>query len=360
MSSTQRRPRRVLVRVAVATTAVLVVGAATVAATGLGWSGDGGGETKGAMPPATATVTRQTLVDTQTETGKLSYGATATASARAGGTVTRLPDAGTVVSRGEELYRLDNKPVVLLYGPLPAYRALTANAEGEDVKQFEQNLAALGYTGFTVDEKYSSSTVSAVKKWQEDLGLDETGAVDLGRVVYAADRVRIDAHSASVGGAVQPGGAILTYSGTTRVVTVDLAVADQRLAKKDTTVQVTLPNSKPVTGRITNTRTVIELGDGGGDSETKIEVTVTVEDQNAVKELDQASVKVGFTAEERKDVLTVPVAALLALSEGGYGVQIVEGSSTRIIAVTTGLFASGRVEVSGDGLAEGITVGVPS
>jgi hypothetical protein len=56
----------------------------------------------------------------------------------------------------------------------------------------------------------------------------------------------------------------------------------------------------------------------------------------------------------------VPVAALLALREGGYGVQIVEGSTTRIVAVKTGLFSGGRVEVSGDGLAEGMTVGMPS
>ena len=76
--------------------------------------------------------------------------------------------------------------------------------------------------------------------------------------------------------------------------------------------------------------------------------------------LDQATVQVDFTASKRENVLTVPVAALLALSEGGYGVQVVEGGKTRIIAVETGLFADGRVEVSGDGLREGMTVGMPS
>jgi multidrug efflux system membrane fusion protein len=65
-------------------------------------------------------------------------------------------------------------------------------------------------------------------------------------------------------------------------------------------------------------------------------------------------------AGEREDVLTVPVAALLALREGGYGVEVVEGTSTRIVAVDTGLFAGGRVEVTGEGLTEGMTVGMPS
>jgi multidrug efflux system membrane fusion protein len=54
------------------------------------------------------------------------------------------------------------------------------------------------------------------------------------------------------------------------------------------------------------------------------------------------------------------VSALLALAEGGYGLQLVEGGGTRYIAVQTGLFADGRVEVSGSGLTAGMRVGVPS
>jgi len=48
------------------------------------------------------------------------------------------------------------------------------------------NLSALGYDGFTVDEEYTASTADAVREWQEDLDLPETGTVELGRVLYAA------------------------------------------------------------------------------------------------------------------------------------------------------------------------------
>jgi hypothetical protein len=54
------------------------------------------------------------------------------------------------------------------------------------------------------------------------------------------------------------------------------------------------------------------------------------------------------------------VAALLALAEGGYGVQVAEGDASRVLAVTTGLFADGRVEVTGTGLTEGTSVVVPT
>ncbi len=87
---------------------------------------------------------------------------------------------------------------------------------------------------------------------------------------------------------------------------------------------------------------------------------MTVTDQRALGDLREAPVDVALTAGRRADVLTVPVAALVALAEGGYGVQVVDGGTSRFVAVETGLFADGRVEVSGAGLAAGLTVGMPS
>ncbi|HEX2771284.1 MAG TPA: peptidoglycan-binding protein [Micromonosporaceae bacterium] len=341
----------------------VVAGAAAAAAIGFG--GASPGTASGSdLPPASATVARQTLVDTEKADGELGYGTTRTATGRLAGTITSMPAVGTVVKRGQVLYAVDNSKVVLLYGTLPAYRTLQDGVAGTDVKQFEQNLKALGYTGFTVDEDYTSGTADAVREWQEDLGLDQTGRVEHGRVVYASNAVRIDSHEAEVGDAAQPGQAVLTFTGTSRVVTVELDVDDQRLAKKGGTVAVTLPDGKRVNGTITNVETVISTsssagGNGQSEPETKIEVTIALADASAVSGLDQASVEVSFTASERKNVLTVPVAALLALSEGGYGVQVVEGTTTRVVAVQTGLFAGGRVEVSGDDIAEGMTVGMP-
>jgi peptidoglycan hydrolase-like protein with peptidoglycan-binding domain len=372
MSAGGRRRRRTG-RALVAVTAVLAAGAATVAATGsslglgagLGLRSDeASGSERSELPPATAQVTRQTLVDTETVSGELGYGDTTTVSGRLGGTVTWLPAVGATVKQGQALYRVDDSPVVLLYGALPAYRPLAPGVEGADVKQFEQNLRALGYTGFTVDDEYSDATADAVREWQDELGLAETGTVEPGRIVYASGAVRVDSRKASVGGQAQ--GDVLSYTGTARVVIVELDVDDQRMARTGATVSVTLPDGKSVAGKIAETETVVDTGSNsdspGADQEptTKLEVTVTVDDEKSLAGLDQASVDVGFTASEREDVLTVPVAALLALAEGGYGIQIVDGDTTRTVAVQTGLFAAGRVEVSGADVTEGLTVGVPS
>src|SRR5258708_21903788 len=108
--------------------ALLAIGAAGAAATGFDPSLEGGNRgatTGGGRPPATAKVTRQTLIDRQTRSGELGYGNATTVTGRLGGTLTALPATGSTIKRGQALYHIDNTPVVLLYGPLPVYRALS-------------------------------------------------------------------------------------------------------------------------------------------------------------------------------------------------------------------------------------------
>jgi peptidoglycan hydrolase-like protein with peptidoglycan-binding domain len=333
----------------------LTAGAAAVVVAGLPEAPE---QAEASAPPVTAVVERETLVDTETTDGELGYGETTSHASRLSGTVTGLAAEGATVRRGKALYRIDDDPVVLLYGSLPAYRTLSSGDTGRDVKQFEKNLWALGYRGFTVDRTYSSATASAVRDWQDDLGVAETGTVDPARIVYAPGAVRVAGRSAAPGTAAQPGTALLDTTGTGRVATVDLELEDQRLARKGATVRVTLPDGKEVAGKITDVETVVTPAEGQQEASTTLSVTIGFAGSPAG--LDQAAVTVAFTAATRPDVLTVPVAALLALAEGGYGLQIVDGAGTRIVAVETGLFADGRVEVSGGGIAAGQQVGMPS
>lgn len=80
-------------------------------------------KTQDAVLANTAEVTRQTLKDTETADGELAYGKTTTATNRAAGTITWLPECGAQVSRGQTLYQVNNLPTTLLYGALPAAQA---------------------------------------------------------------------------------------------------------------------------------------------------------------------------------------------------------------------------------------------
>ncbi|MDG4822196.1 peptidoglycan-binding domain-containing protein [Asanoa sp. WMMD1127] len=332
--------------------AVVAAGAAVAAAVGFGGD-DGSTAHAGDLPPTSAPVTRETLVATEEFDGQLGYGEPV-ALRGGGGMVTWLAAEGATVSRGKPIYRSDGAPVVLLYGPLPLWRPLAPGVAGPDVRQFEQNLAALGYDGFTVDDDYTGATADAVREWQDDLGVDETGTVT--DVAYAAGPIRIASHATEVG--APAGGTVLSYTGTTRLVTIDLPVGDRDLAVAGAAATVELPDGKTARGKVATVGAVATAAEPDGDP--TVQVTVTVADQKALGDLREAPVDLALTAESRADVLTVPVAALVALAEGGYGVQVLDGGAGRFLAVDTGLFAGGRVEVSGTGLTEGMTVGMPS
>ena len=59
-----------------------------------------------------------------------------------------------------------------------------------------------------------------------------------------------------------------------------------------------------------------------------------------------------------KGVLAVPVEAIVALAEGGFAVEVIDGATTHYVRVTLGAFADGMVEIDGD-VAEGQNVVVP-
>jgi peptidoglycan hydrolase-like protein with peptidoglycan-binding domain len=372
------RRRRLVVR--------LALGVGLVAAAGIGtWLWTDSASTESPPPEtgpvATAEVTRGTLTATETWDGTLGYGSPFTVTAQGAGsapgeeaesaspstTVTRLVDQGATVGRGDELYRVNEQPVMLLLGKIPMYRDLVPGASGPDVKQLEVNLAKLGYGGYTADAVYTSSTVEAVRDWQADIGALVTGVVSRGSVVFLPERGRVDGLRVDVGDPVSPGTEILDITGTEQLASLEVDVDDRDLVELDTEVTVALPDSTEVPGTVTSLN-VMEaepspgLAEGAAsaptDPVTEVEVTLA---EPAPKEFLGAPIDVVVGVEKRSDVLSVPINALLALAEGGYGLEIVrDDGTTEIIPVDTGLFADGRVEVSGPGIAEGTVVGVAS
>ncbi|ONI70401.1 hypothetical protein ALI144C_47970 [Actinosynnema sp. ALI-1.44] len=338
--------------------AVVVVGAGGVAAFGFGGT-DPAPPPAGGQPPSTAKVTSTTLTSTEKVAGTLGHG-TPNPLLRAGqGTVTWLPAAGEVITRGKTVYSVDDQPVPAFYGGIPLFRTLKPGVDGNDVKLVEENLQALGYKGFTVDNEFTSATATAVRRWQEDLGKPETGTVGPTDVAVVPGEVRVAELMAKVGGAAN--GQVMTYTPTTRTVTVKLDVAKQHLVSQGIPATVTLPDGKAVTGTVASVGSVAtaQPAQQGSSTTSTIEVVVTFADQTAAGRLDSAPVDVTLVSDKRENVLAVPVGALVALAEGGYGVQVLDGSTSKYVAVETGMFADGKVEVRGAGIAAGTVVGVP-
>jgi hypothetical protein len=133
-----------------------------------------------------------------------------------------------------------------------------------------------------------------------------------------------------------------------------------------------MPDGSAANGKVTEIGTVAtstsssSSGTGGAaggsssSSSSSSTVPVTITLSGKVKSAwDQAPVQVAMQSSKRDNILIAPVTALLALQEGGYAVEVVNGSSSKLVAVKTGLFAGGNVEVSGSGINAGTTVKVP-
>ncbi len=356
--------RRALAGVAL----LAVVAGGAVLAVAAGSSG-ASSTTSTTIPTASTAVRRTTLVERHEVDGTLGYGEARTVGTRATGTLTGRSDLGSVVDRNGVLYEVDGKPVRLLYGKVPAYRRLAQGVDpGADVLQLEQNLKETGLANGLIDKpdaKWDSATTAAVKRWQKSLGADQDGVVEDGEVVFAPGAVRVAGHEAETGAQLQPGGAVLEVTGTTRQIDVDLDARKQRLAHQGAKVEVELPDGTTVTGTITSVGTVARQessgedgGSGESDDDATIDVAVVLDDAGAGASLDGAPVKVRLTSQSRDNVLAVPVHALLALAEGGYAVEAADGSR-RLVKAETGLFSDGLVEVSGEGLSEGMKVVVP-
>lgn len=344
-----------------------------VAAYGSGASSPGASRT--GVEAGSVTVERRTLVDRDEVDGTLGYGATRQVVNRAQGTVTKLAPEGAVVERDGVLYQVDDRSVRLLYGDVPAYRRLAEGvSDGPDVHQLEANLEELGLAKGLISEPdatWDSATTAAVKRWEKSLGVERDGVVEDGEIAFLPGPARIADHKAEVGSLAQPGSAILAVTGTSRQVTVDLDARKQRLAQQGAKVEVELPGASVVVGTITTVGTVAHSDDrgadggagggggGNGDAKATLPVTVTLDDPEAAGSLDGAPVEVRLVRSSKEGVLAVPVNALLALAEGGYGVEVAGSPPRRLIRVETGLFSEGYVEVSGEGLSEGMKVVVP-
>lgn len=249
-------------------------------------------------------------------------------------------------------------------GDAPAGAASTGST-GADVRQFETNLAALGYTGFTVDDRYTAKTAAAVKRWQRHLGVPETGRVAVSDIVYTMGRIRIGRVGVRVG--AQASTEALGYTGGERRVTVEASAQDGVWAVRGTRVTVEVPGGEPVEGRVRSVSREMksaedEGSEGGGKAEGAQDATFTVTirllDQSAIGRVESAPVTVRYVSERKAGVLAVPVAALVALAEGGHGLERA-GADGGFVAVRTGLFAEGMAEVSGRGVRAGMKVRVP-
>ncbi|MFF5301841.1 hypothetical protein ACFY5F_20985 [Streptomyces sp. NPDC013161] len=205
------------------------------------------------------------------------------------------------------------------------------------------------------DGVLTGDLMAAIRRWQARVGMPATGVLGIGDLSVQTGAVRVGTVQAQSGDDAT--GDLMTVSSTTKKVSIPVDATQVGTMSQGDRVTVTLPDNSTARGTIdvvgSTAATDNSQGDTSGSAPAQLTVTVSVPDTGAVRKLTSAPVQVAFTSETHKGVLAVPVGALLALSEGGYAVQLPGG---RLLAVRTGMFAKGLVEVTGDGLTAGLKV----
>lgn len=317
------------------------------------------------------TVERRSLSSQAQVSGTLGYSGSYAIVNQASGTYTWLPGTGSVVKPGDVLYRVDAKPVFLLRGHTPAYRALSAGMSGADVRALNASLVELGYaTRAQLDpasDDFGWATKYALERLQQHLGVAQTGSLALGAAVFLPRAARITSVSATLGGAAAPG-PMGRATSTAREVVVSLDADQQGAIRAGDRVDITLADSRTTRGvvsRVGRVATASSADQGatpGSDAAPTVNVYVRPLHPRATGRLDQAPVQVAITTSTVRHALVVPVAALLARATGGYAVEVAgAGRARRLVPVRVGLFddANGLVQVSG-ALSGGQRVVIPA
>ena len=265
-----------------------------------------------------------------------------------------------------------SRPLYAMYGDTPAYRNMTVGLDGDDIGQLEQNLADLGFgdiEGFDVDGVFDEHTAAAVRRWQDETGQHVDGMVGTADVLFIAGPSQIGPWEQGIelGQELEVGKSLASLTvvetpvngelSTTQRVSADLPLGDRDLISVGIAVNVELPDDTDVAGTVTAVNPSPVLDEQTG--ENIVEVTILLSEPASPTWIG-ATVTVEITETLITDALVVPATALLALVEGGSAVEVLDADgSTRLVAVETGLFVDGDVEVISAELAAGMRVVVP-
>jgi hypothetical protein len=155
---------------------------------------------------------------------------------------------------------------------------------------------------------------------------------------------------------------------TAKVVTLQLTVDEVADVEGGTPVTIELPDETEATGKVFDVATeptAADEGAGGGgeDTEETFAVTVALDDPSMADAFESGTVDVTVEGSRTEDATAVPVIALLALSEGGYGVQVADETQPEghtLVPVEVGTLADDWAQVTGDGIEAGVEVVVPA
>lgn len=263
--------------------------------------------------------------------------------------------AGDEVSQGTTLYTVDLRPVVVAQGDVPAFRTIALGTEGPDVEQLQVMLGALGHYGGIADGRTGAGTVAAIKAWQRTLGVEATGEVGAGDVIYVPAlpmRVALDTEIVDRGASLEGGEEVVQGLPSEPEFWIPVTDTQAGMLTTGTRVEIASPDGgaweayagdqrRDQNDAVTVALTGAERGSICGDRCNQVPVT------------GQATLSSQIITVEAVQGLIVPSAALVTqangqiavIDDGATMIPVTVKASARGVSVITGVEAGTRVRV---------------
>jgi peptidoglycan hydrolase-like protein with peptidoglycan-binding domain len=235
---------------------------------------------------------------------------------------------------------------------------------GPDVAALNTNLNALGYGKDLGGDIFTAATEAAVKAFQSADHMPATGQIALGSVLFEPGTVEVNSVAPTLGSSPSGGQAVLQVTLTARQVQIALDASQQSDVAVGDAVSIVMPDNSTTPGVVSYVGTIATTpsSQNGGSGTPTINVNVTPLDPAATGNLDDLPVNVWITEASVPTALVVQVDALVALSGGGYALEVAPAHGAHYLeAVSLGLFddADGLVQVTGAGVQAGQRIVVP-
>ncbi|MDR2378397.1 MAG: hypothetical protein LBD70_03075 [Bifidobacteriaceae bacterium] len=183
----------------------------------------------------------------------------------------------------------------------------------------------------------ANAALAAAQTRADRAALSAVGPKDI--LIVPTAEMRVDQVAVQLG--LSADGSIISYTDTTIFANADLTDAQRKLIVTGAEVEVALPDGTILAG------VVGDVTASRQDPQTyetiPARARVDIADQAVLAEAGLSGVTISIIQDEAADALVVPVTALLALSEGGYAVELEDG---RLIGVDVGLIQDTRAQIT--------------
>jgi hypothetical protein len=301
--------------------------------------------------PETLRVEEGTLGRTLRRPATAAWEVAGTIQAPTGGIITEVVASSGLVEPGEVLLRIDERPVVLVPGDIPVFRALEEGSTGRDVAALQAYLASLGYIVDDTSTRYSTTTAAAVERWQQTLGIGQTGVIALGDVVFVPGSALHAplrwTEAVFVGATLAPGTPILERLAPSPTLTIEFGGSPPPQLEPGVAGDVTFPNAahrsvvlSPIQSDLGRVWATL---DPAGD-----DLCLGADCLDLVPAAGVTPLDVTFTLVPETTGPLVPVAALQTDAEGHVFLVLPDGRRQTVTV---------RVASGGSAIVDGIAVG---